>query len=338
MGAAVWRAIPWGHPMSGRSGVSAATVACAAAAVVLAVLAAQAGQRTFRSGVDIVTFGVTVVDKKGNDLTDLSEGDFAVYEDGQKQELKFFVPCDAQPGRDAGARAPAELHLGALLDISGSMDEDMRFARTAAVKFLGSLREARDFTLVDFDTEVRVSRYSQSEFGRLVERIRSRKAEGNTALWDATTVYLDAASQQEGRKVLVLYTDGGDNASSLPFNDLLNLLKASDVTVHAIGLLEHQSPAASFDQRVRLQRMAEVTGGQAFFPVSTRDLDRAYASVAAEIDAQYSMGYVSTNTKADGTWRKVEIRVTRPGLTGIKVRTRQGYYAPLRPHTQSPGA
>lgn len=322
--------------MSTRLGVNAATaVVCAAA---LAVLSAQGGQRTFRSGVDMVTFGVTVVDKKGNYLTDLSEGDFEAYEDGKKQALQFFVPCDAQPGRDAAARVPAELHLGALLDISGSMDEDMRFARSAAIKFLNSLKEARDFTLVDFDTEVRVSRYSQSEFGRLVERIRSRKAEGNTALWDATAVYLDGASQQEGRKILVLYTDGGDNASSLPFGDLLGLLKASDTTVHVIGLLQHQSPAVQLDLRSRLQRMAEVTGGQAFFPVSMRDLDGVYARVAAEIDAQYSMGYVSANTKTDGAWRKVEIRVTRPGLTGIKVRTRQGYYAPLRPYKEFPGA
>jgi Ca-activated chloride channel family protein len=84
--------------------------------------------------------------------------------------------------------------------------------------------------------------------------------------------------------------------------------------------------------------MAEVTGGQAFFPTSMRDLDRAYAKVAAEIDAQYSMGYVSTNPKTDGAWRKVEIRVTRPGLTGIKVRSRQGYYAPLMPYKRTPGA
>jgi Ca-activated chloride channel family protein len=322
--------------MSPRFGVRAATFACGAAAV--AVLSAQVGQRTFRSSVDVVTFGVSVVDKKGNYLTDLSEGDFEVYEDGKKQALQLFVPCDARPGLEAGARVPAELHLGALLDISGSMDEDMRFARDAAVKFLNILQEARDLTLVEFDTEVRVSRYSQSEFGRLVERIRTRKAEGNTALWDAMAVYLDGASQQEGRKILVLYTDGGDNASSLPFGDLLNLLKASDVTVHAIGFLEHQSTGVGLDQRARLQRMAEVTGGQAFFPTSMRDLDRAYAKVAAEIDAQYSMGYVSTNPKTDGAWRKVEIRVTRPGLTGIKVRSRQGYYAPLMPYKRSPGA
>ena len=183
-----------------------------------------------------------------------------------------------------------------------------------------------------------MSRYNQSEFGRLVERIRSRRAEGNTALWDATGVYLDTASRQEGRKVLVLYTDGGDNASSLPFADLINLLKASDVTVHAIGLVQHQPVPALLDLRTRLQRIAEMTGGQAFFPVSMRDLDRAYAQVAAEIDAQYALGYISTNTKTDGTWRKVEIRVTGPGLAGLKIRTRPGYFAPRKPSARVPGA
>lgn len=317
--------------MEFRVKVAAASV-CALGAVV--VLSAQGGQPTFRTGVDIVNFGVTVVDKKGNYLTDFREGDFEVYEDGQKQTLKFFVPCDAQAGRGANAPGPlppAELHIGALLDISGSMDADMQFARSAAIKFLNSLQEARDYTLVDFDTEVRVARYSQSEFSRLVERIRSRKAEGNTALWDATGVYLDGASGQEGRKILVLYTDGGDNSSSTSFNDLINLLKASDVTVHAIGFLEHQPAGVRLELRARLQRMAEVTGGQAFFPLSIGELGGVYGKVAAEMDAQYSMGYVSANSKTDGTWRKVEIRVTRPDLRDVRVRTRQGYFAALKP-------
>lgn len=297
----------------------------------VAVLSARGGQQpTFRTGVDVVTFGVTVVDRKGNYLTDLKEGEFEVYEDGQKQTLRFFVPCDAQPDHGGSAIPSSELHLGALLDISGSMDADMAFARSAAIKFLNSLSEARDYTLVDFDTEVRVTRYSQSEFGRLVERIRSRKAEGYTALWDATGVYLDGASREDGRKILVLYTDGGDNASSLSFGDLTDLLKASDVTVHAIGFLEHQPASVRMDLRGRLMRMAELTGGQAFFPLSIKELDGVYGKVAAEIDAQYSMGYVSTNTKTDGTWRKVEIKVTRPGLKDVKVRTRQGYFAPLK--------
>lgn len=309
---------------------AAAAVLCVLGAVVVA--RSQGGQPTFRSGVDIVNFGVTVVDRKGNYLTDLEAGDFEVYEDGQRQALRFFVPCDAQSGRsgDVPRLPPADLHLGALFDISGSMDADMQFARSAAIKFLNTLSEARDFTLVDFDTEVRVARYSQAEFSRLVERIRSRKAEGNTALWDAIGVYLHGASGQEGRKILVLYTDGGDNASSLSFSDLSDLLKASDVTVHAIGFLEHQSASVRQDLRSRLQRLAELTGGQAFFPISMRDLESAYGKVAAEIDAQYSMGYVSTNTKTDGTWRKVTIKVTRPGPKDIRVRTRQGYFALLK--------
>jgi Ca-activated chloride channel homolog len=282
---------------------------------------------TFRSGIDVVSFGVTAFDKKGNFLTDLRSEDVEVYEDGQKQSLKFFIPCAAQ-GDGGGAEAP--LHLGALFDISGSMEEDLTFARSAAIKFLNSLSEAHDFTLVDFDTEVRVARFSQAEFARLVERIRSRKADGYTALWDAIGVYLDGASMQDGRKILVLYTDGGDNASNINFNELLDLLKASDVTVHAIGFLEHQPTSVKMDQRMRLQRIAELTGGQAFFPTSMKDLDGAYHKVAAEIDAQYTLGYLSTNAKQDGTWRKVEIKVVRPGLKDVKVRTRQGYFAPLK--------
>ena len=95
------------------------------------------------------------------------------------------------------------------------MEEDLAFARSAAIKFLNTLHDARDITLVDFDTEVRVARFGQSEFPRLVERIRTRKADGYTALYDALGVYLDGASSQDGRKILVLYTDGGDNASSI---------------------------------------------------------------------------------------------------------------------------
>jgi Ca-activated chloride channel family protein len=307
---------------------AAILLACGA----VAALAGQGRQPTFRSGVDMVSFGVTVVDKKGNFLTDLEEKDFEVYEDGQKQSLRFFVPCDAQAGRGAAPMPSAELHLGALFDISGSMEADMQFARSAAIRFLNALQDARDYTLVDFDTEVRVARYSQSEFGRLIERIRSRKAEGYTALWDAAGVYLDGAADQDGRKILVLYTDGGDNGSSISFRDLLDLLKASDVTVHAVGFVGNQPINVRSELRGRLEQIAETTGGRAFFPATVRDLDEVYAKIAAEIDAQYVMGYLSTQTKTDGAWRKVQIKVTRPGLNDVKVRTRRGYFAPLKPY------
>jgi Ca-activated chloride channel homolog len=310
--------------------VVAVVLALGAAAVLTAGAKGPGPQQqpTFRAGVDVVSFGVTVVDRKGGYLTDLREQDLEVYEDGQKQPLKFFIPCVAQGG---DGDAAAALHLGALFDISGSMEEDMAFSRSAAIKFLRSLSEAHDFTLVDFDTEVRVARYSQAEFPRLVERIRSRKAQdAYTALWDALGVFLDGASLQDGRKILVLYTDGGDNASKIHFDELIDLLKASDVTVHAIGFLEHQPSSVRMEQRMKLMRIAETTGGQAFFPGSMKDLDGVYQKVAAEIDAQYTLGYLSTNPKPDGTWRKVEIKVVRPGLKDVKVRTRQGYFAPLK--------
>ena len=298
-------------------------MACAIGTSVLA--AGQGGQTTFRAGVDLVSFGVTVVDKKGNLLTDLQEGDFEIYEEGKKQAVRHFVPCGVTDG--AGG---VPLHLGALFDMSGSMTEDLSFARTAAIKFLNMLHEAEDFTLVDFDTEVRVARFSQAEFPRLVERLRRRKADGYTALWDALGVYLDGASGQDGRKILVLYTDGGDTASHIRFDELLDLLKASDATVHAIGFLEHQPQGARMEQRMRLQQIAEQTGGQAFFPTSLKALDGVYEKVAAEIDAQYTLGYVSANPKMDGNWRRVEVKVVRPGLKDIKVRTRAGYFAPYR--------
>jgi Ca-activated chloride channel family protein len=280
---------------------------------------------TFKSGVDLVSFGVTVVDKRGKFVTDLREGDFEVLEDGQKQSLKFFVPGGAQSTSDN----VAPLHLGVLFDISGSMEEDISLSRTAAIKFLKTLDDAEDMTLVDFDTEVRVARYTHADFPSLVERIRSRKADGYTSLYDAVAVYLDNAAAQVGRKIMVLYTDGGNNRSSITFGDLLTLLRGSDVTVYSIGFLEHAG-SSSMNFRQELLQIAEVTGGQAFFPTSVESLKGVYEKIHDEIRAQYSMGFTSTNARQDGTWRKVEIKVIRNGGKDTKIRTRKGYFAPYR--------
>ena len=129
---------------------------------------------TFRTGIDLATFGVTVVDKKGEYLTDLKAEDFEVLEDGQKQTLKYFA-------RGTDIESGPELHVGLLFDTSGSMLEDIKLSRSAAVKFLNTLSEAKDMTLVDFDTEVRVAKYPQRDFPRMVERIRSRNPDGETA-------------------------------------------------------------------------------------------------------------------------------------------------------------
>ncbi|MDO8837047.1 MAG: VWA domain-containing protein [Vicinamibacterales bacterium] len=280
-------------------------------------LAGQA--QVFRSAVDLVSLGVTVTDRDGRFVTDLTADDFTITEDGSGQAIRLFLRGDAKP-------AP-ELHLGLLFDSSGSMEEDISLSRSAAIKFLNALPDAVDVTLVDFDTEVRVARYGPADFPRLVERIRRRKPDGNTAMHDAMGVYLDGAAGQEGRKIFLLYTDGLDTSSSMSFPETLDLLRGSDVTMYAVGFLRSLTGARSMEQRIRLQQMTEATGGLAFFPTSAKDLDPAYEKVVADIRAQYTIGYLSTNTKTDGSWRKVEIKVTRPGL---KVRSRKGHFAPFR--------
>jgi VWFA-related protein len=275
----------------------------------------------FRGGVELVTFGVTVLDRRGNLVTDLGRDDFRIVEDGRPQQLEHFAPAS---GADANGGTLATLHPGLLLDTSQSMTDDLALARTAAVKFLNLLPETEDITLVDFDTEVRVTRYPQRDFPRIVERIRGRKAGGETAFYDALGVYLDGASSQTGRPVLVIYSDGLDSRSSLSFHEALDLLKASNATVYAIGLLENAG-GARLDGQTKLRAIADITGGIAVFPSNAKELDAFYAQVLREIQAQYQLGYVSSNPAADGRWRSVQVAINRPGL---KVRTRKGYFAP----------
>ncbi len=282
-------------------------------------LLAEPGQPTFRAGVDLVTFGVTAVDRKGSLVTDLTRADFQIVEDGQAQTVTHFT-------RGLGDGEGPAAHLGLMLDTSASMERDLKLARSAAIRFLNMVPEAEDITLVDFDTEVRITRYPQRDFARLVERIRMRKPEGWTALYDALGVYLDGASRQSGRTILVMYTDGADSRSRLRLGELMDLLKASHVTVYAVGLVQRTGRMRS-EVTMRLQQMVHATGGQAFFPSSLDDLDESYEQVLAEITAQYQLGYTSTNAALDGNWREVEIKVLRPD---VKLRSRKGYFAPYK--------
>ena len=283
-------------------------------------------QPIFRSSIDVVHFGVVVLDKQGDLVPDLTADDFEVYEEGERQTISYFTH-----GVEADA-ATMPLHLGLLFDTSGSMEQDVDFAKTAAIKFLNSLPQAADMTLVEFDSEVRVGRYGQAAFPRLVERIRNQESEGWTALYDALGVYLDGAFSQDGRKVLLLYTDGEDTRSRMRFGETLDLVKASDVTVYAIGFQKHLRASARMMQRLRLQQIVEETGGICFFPGSVDELDEIYERIKREITGRYFIGYASTDERTDGTWRRVEINLKngRPDLNGVNVRTRRGYFAPYR--------
>ncbi len=301
--------------------------------LVLAGVVAASGQPVFRSGVDLVRFGVTVLDEDGDLISGLTADDFRLEEEGREQRIAYFsrgIELD---------RDQLPLHLGVLFDVSGSMTVDASFAKTAALRFLRGLDFAADMTLVEFDTQVRVSRFTQADFPRLVERLREQEAEGMTALYDALGVYLDGAFSQDGRKLLLLYTDGADTRSRLRLSELQDLLRASDVTVYAIGFQAQRRNMAQMRQRLRLQQMAGLTGGRAFFPTSQDDLEEIYGQIREELEARYTLGYVSTDPTTDGAWRRVTVslRGERPEFDDAGIRTREGYFAPYIEATELRG-
>jgi Ca-activated chloride channel family protein len=280
-------------------------------------------QPVFRGGVDLVRVAVTVVDDDGNPVEGLSVEDFVVSEDERPEEVTYFssgvaTDLDTMP-----------FHVGVLFDASGSMGRDARFAKTAALRFLRGLDFAADMTLVDFDSEVRVSRFSQRDFPRLAQRLRAQGAEGMTALYDALGVYLDGAFDQDGRKVLLLYSDGGDTRSRMRLNELLELVRASDVTIYAIGFQTQNNARDRMMSRRQLEDIVDLSGGRSYFPGSLDDLDDIYQQIRNDLDTRYSLGYVSSDVAADGAWRSVSVTLSdaRPELQELTIHARGGYFA-----------
>jgi Ca-activated chloride channel family protein len=308
-----------------RQSIRTPSVLAIAATIAVTVVAAPSQLEPqapiFRQRIDLVNVAVTVAGKKHQLVTDLGAHDFAVYEDGKPQQISAFA---------SGTETLPTLHIGVLLDVSASQQSDLGFTQTGVIKFLASLPDAVDMTFIDFASQVRGARYAQSEFPFLVERVRALRAGGETALYDAIGLYLDGAIEQNGRKVMVLYTDGADTCSRLSLGKLMKMLKASDVTVYAIGSFGNLPISMQFPQRAQLANIAEATGGTAFFPFSVKDLDRIYEQVLGEVRAQYTIGYVSTNEKSDGAWRKVKVKITRADTKNLRVRARKGYYAPSK--------
>ena len=303
-----------------RLGFVTILLAAALAGPSTALRAGPLGQQpVFRTETDLVTIAVSAVDRRGNFVADLTADDFDVFEDGKPQTIKYFARGD-------GGAAP-ELHVGLLFDTSDSMGQDIQLARSAAIRFLNTLPDAKDMTVVDFDTEVRVAKYGQQDFARMVERIRSRKPQGLTALYDALGLYLDGAEENAGRTILVIFTDGGDTRSTIRLSDVVTLVRASHVTVYTVGFMENRTGGRRTEQRVQLTQIAAEAGGESFFPSTMEQVEKAYDRILQQIRAQYHLGFVSTNTRQDGTWRRVEVKVKRPDLKDLRLQGRKGYFA-----------
>ncbi len=281
--------------------------------------AAALSTQTFRAATDVVRLPVVVTAKDGQPVRGLTREHFAIREDGQPQKVEFFSEGVA------GEAVP--LHLGLALDTSGSMQRDLADAMSASIRFVNAVDESVDTTLVDFDNTIRLSRFEASSYPLMFERIRSRKAAGMTALYDAVGVYLESAIPRPGQHVLVVYTDGGDSTSTMGYNKLVELLRLGDnVLVYTIGYLQNQSTTVRVEQQMRLRQMASETGGRAFFPLSGREMEGIYKKIVDELSARYTLGYVPAN-RAGTRFRKLEVRVVGTQARDLNVRARTGYYA-----------
>jgi VWFA-related protein len=277
----------------------------------------ESNGQTFTSGVSLVHVPVVVTAKNGAMVRGLTRDDFTLTENGAAQSVQFFL--------EGAGREQLPLHIGLLLDVSGSMDADLSQAETAAVRFVNALDEAEDTTLIDFDETVRVARFRPDDYPRMFERIHGKKAGGMTALYDAVGMFLRSTADLDGQRVLLLYTDGGDSSSALGFGQLEKLIKQNDVLIYAIGYLSREARMGM--PQMQLNTIARDTGGDAFFPSDPRELNEIYAKILDELGSRYTLGYLSTNPKNDGSWRKIEVKVTRADAAKAKVRTRPGYFA-----------
>jgi Ca-activated chloride channel family protein len=180
---------------------------------------------------------------------------------------------------------------------------------------------------------VRILAPFTSDSGALEKAIRATTANGSTSLYNAIYISLKelrktkASSTSEiRRQAIVLLSDGDDTSSLIEFDEVLDLAKRSETAIYAIGLRQGEIGRREFKEaEFVLRQLAQETGGRAYFPTDARELAKIYQSIWDELSSQYSIGYSSSNPKRDGAWRRILVRVQRPGLTA---RTKQGYYGP----------
>ena len=299
----------------------------AAAAAALRIAAAQAPQPPqvpFRTGVDLVSLNVTVTDSSARYITDLTQDEFNVFEDGVKQDVTFFN------------RTNLPIALALLIDTSASMESKLPTAQEAAVGFAKRLRAQDLAEVIDFDSRVVVLASFTNGVSDLEQAIRKTSAGGSTSLYNAVYIALKdlkkvvAKNTEEiRRQALVVLSDGEDTSSLLPFEEVLDLAKRSETAIYAIGLRSPDGPGAATkgfkEAEFVLRQFAQETGGRSFFPNQLSDLANVYGQISDELSSQYTVGYTSRNPKRDGSWRRVVVRVVRPNLTA---RTKLGYFAP----------
>jgi VWFA-related protein len=269
------------------------------------------GQFRVEVAVDLVNVSFSAMDRRGRMIPGLTAEDFAVEEDGRKQDISHFAREQELP-----------LTLAVLIDISRSVERVFETEKLTAAGFLESVVTPRDLALViSFDRHVTLAHDYSEDVSRLTQAIDDlRLSNVGTSLYDA--VYLAATeklAREAGRKAIVVLSDGQDTTSRYDLGKALIGAHRSDVVVYSI----------SNSGRPRsLRTLSDDTGG-AFFEIrKNSEFEPVFNQIASELRSQYSLAYHSTNTARDGKFRRIRIIPKDPS---IEIRARRGYYAPERP-------
>ncbi|HZU21851.1 MAG TPA: VWA domain-containing protein [Terriglobales bacterium] len=266
--------------------------------------------------VDEVVLHATVRSRHGTPIAGLTQDDFQVFEDGKLQPVRHFSHEDVP------------VTVGLVIDNSGSMRPKRAEVVAAALAFAGSSNPQDEMFLVNFNEHVSFGLPPGTPFTDRPDRLKtamgSVKADGETALYDAVAAALEHLRKgNRDKRVLIVVSDGADNASVHTKAEILKLVTESDAIVYGLGIYERDDP----DRNPRvLSELAKASGGEAFFPDTVQDVQPICVRIAHEIRNQYTLAYVSTNTKHDGSYRPIQVRVRSP--KGASVTTRAGYVAP----------
>ena len=301
------------------------------AAVLLVLLASGAGLAqapprrppTFEAGIEVINLNVSVTDPRNRYVTDLGERDFAVFEDGIRQELSLFTH----------ENLPISLVL--MIDTSASMDEKLKVAQAAAIRFTKTLRPQDLAEVIQFNDRATVLQDFTADQDALAAAIHKTEASGPTALHNALYIALkDLGKQKKAgelrRRAVVLLSDGEDTASLVSDDQVIELARKTEINIYSVSLRPNRPSDRTrlgFSQAAHLlTALAQETGGQVHFPNSLSELDTVYDRIAEELRTQYNLGYVSSNKRRDGKWRRIVVRI--PEREDVLIRHKIGYYGP----------
>jgi VWFA-related protein len=270
----------------------------------------------FTSDTRLVPLNVTVTDKSGHLVTDLPQSAFTVMENGVPQAIKIFKSEDVP------------VSIGLIIDNSGSMRDKRQAVESAALTLVKSSNPQDEAFVVNFNDEAYLDTpHLTSDLTILEQALTKINAKGGTAMRDALRMSMEELKKHAKRdkKVMLVVTDGNDNASTETLEALVREAQQSDVLVYAIGLLSQEEKKEARAAKRALDILVSNTGGQVFYPNAVTEVEEIAKEVAKDIRSQYTIAYTPANGTLDGTFRT--IKVTVKSRTNLVARTRMGYYA-----------